>query len=259
MKWVAFIYRWSVRLILTAWYYLEKTMKFGAFRHNRVEQVIGGYRPCGNRAKQLLYAHHVKQFHESSCSVASVAAVINALLELNGKKPAHPVTQHELLDKVDAENWKERMSEHGYNGKRGLPLEVLGNVVQASLKAYDISGATVEVVRAGRLNGGQADPAGFEQTLETRLEKFESQGRSFIIAHFDQGSFLPEYHIPHISPIGGFDRQRRTVTMLDVDPSLNYPYRISFETFVKGLSFNYHNMFRPFGYDCGGYVYVKLH
>jgi hypothetical protein len=70
--------------------------------------------------------------------------------------------------------------------------------------------------------------------------------------------FVPTLNIPHISPVGGFNAQTGDVLVLDVDPSLPCPYQIGFQTFCRGLSSNYHHVFRPFGYGSGGYVYVKL-
>ena len=87
-----------------------------------------------------------------------------------------------------------------------------------------------------------------KQVLRNRLEQFEKKGNCLIISHFDQGSFLPDLHIPHISPVGGFDPVSGRVTLLDVDTSQVYPYQIPFDIFYKGLSYNYNVMFRRFGY-----------
>ena len=61
-----------------------------------------------------------------------------------------------------------------------------------------------------------------------------------------------------ISPVGSFDAETQEVVILDVDPQQVKPYKINFETFYKGLSSNYRNVLRPFGYTNGGYVYIKL-
>jgi len=48
--------------------------------------------------------------------------------------------------------------------------------------------------------------------------------------------------------------------MLDVDPAQEKPYRITFDTFYKGLSSNYNHVLKPFGFGSGGYVFVnKFH
>jgi hypothetical protein len=94
--------------------------------------------------------------------------------------------------------------------------------------------------------------------LRKRLTDFENEGNCLVIAHFNQGVFIRDLHIPHISPVGGYDDISGTVTMLDVDPPHEHPYKISFETFYKGISSNYHNIFKPFGFGSGGYIFIKL-
>ena len=147
------------------------------------------------------------------------------------------------------------MSDNGYNGRRGLPLETLGQVVKASLNAWNIDYQSVEIVQVTR------DPVKSEKArhlLRSRLEQFETRGNCLIISHFDQGSFIPEFHIPHISPVGGFDTASRTVTLLDVDTAQTFPYTLPFDLFYKGLSYNYNPAFRHFGYGEGGYVFIRV-
>lgn len=52
--------------------------------------------------------------------------------------------------------------------------------------------------------------------------------------------------------------ETKKVLMLDLDPQQEMPYKISFDTFYKGLSSNYSQVLRPFGYTNGGYVFIKL-
>jgi cellulose biosynthesis protein BcsQ len=58
--------------------------------------------------------------------------------------------------------------------------------------------------------------------------------------------------------VGGFDMETKKVLMLDLDPQQEMSYKISFDTFYKGLSSNYSHVLRPFGYTNGGYVFIKL-
>ncbi|MCP3941448.1 MAG: phytochelatin synthase [Desulfobacteraceae bacterium] len=202
-----------------------------------------------------LFYHHVKQFHESSCSVASVVSVINAILETTNTLPHTPVTQQDILEKVRAAHWKERMGTNGYKGRRGLPLEVLGQVVKASLDAYKINYNSLEIVQAKR---EEKSSRSIQKILLSRLAQFETQGNCLIIAHFDQGSFIRDLNIPHISPVGGFNLNTKKVTLLDVDPSQPYPYQISFKAFYKGISTHYNHVFKHFGYGRGGYIYIQI-
>ncbi len=166
-----------------------------------------------------------------------------------------PVSQMDILEKVRTANWKERMSKKGYNGKRGLPLPVLSEVVKSSLEAYGIAYKALETVQAQKKSKKSKR---IKEVLRKRLDDFEKKGDCLIIAHFLQGAYVPALNIPHISPVGGFDTQNGDVTILDVDPPQEKPYKITFDTFYKGLSSNYHHFFRPFGFGSGGYVFVKL-
>lgn len=248
--------KWVIRPYLYIQYYISWLFKTGGFEKNLAVYRKAPYQNTGNFLKDGLFRHHVKQFHESSCSVASVVSVINVLLEKQGGRPPDiPVTQQDLLETVKTAHWKERMSDNGYQGRRGLPLPVLGEVVKGSLSTYGIPTKSIEIVQVS------ADPEKSEilkQSLRSRLEQFETRGDCVIIAHFDQGSVLPEFHIPHISPVGGFDQASGKVTFLDVDPDQPYPYQVSFETFYTSLSSNYNFVFRHFGYAEGGYVFIQI-
>ena len=247
--------KWVIRPYLYIQFFVAKLLKTGGFKKNLAVYQKALYRNTGNFLKDGLFRHHVKQFHESSCSVASVVSIINVLLEKQGRAPKVPVTQKDLLETVKTAHWKERMSDNGYQGRRGLPLPVLGEVVKGSLGAFGIPYKSIEIVQVS------TDPAKSEklkQTLLSRLEQFETIGDCLMIAHFDQGSVLPELHIPHISPVGGFDQASGKVTFLDVDPDQLYPYQVSFETFYSSLASNYNPIFRRFGYAEGGYVFIQV-
>lgn len=255
MNMASVIIRWGIRVYLYARYYIEKATRSGGFGKHRAVYVKKSAAVSNGRLKDFLHYYHVKQFHESSCSVASVASAVNALLAYQGNAPQTPVTQHELLDRIRVAHWKERMGENGYKGKRGLPLDVLGQVVKKSLDDYGVSYRRMDIVSA---NPEAARVEKFKDKLRDRLHRFETGGEGLMIVHFNQGRFLPELHIPHISPVGGFDDTKGRVTMLDVDPAQQNPYRISFDTFYRGISCNYHHLFKPFGYTCGGYIWIQL-
>lgn len=243
-----------MRSVLYLRYFFHRFSATGAFGRHQARYEPIGPEIRGNPIKAGLYHHHIKQFHESSCSVASVACVVNTLLENQGRMPARPVTQKDLLNRVTAAHWKQRMGPDGYRGRRGLPLPVLGEVVKASLYVFHIAHGGVDVVPATR------DPektAAFLQILKSRLERFERTGDGIIIAHFDQGSLIPDLNIPHISPVGGFDPDTGEVTLLDVDTSQPCPYTVSFHRFYRAISTNYLHLFHLFGYGRGGYVYIR--
>ncbi|SDU46874.1 phytochelatin synthase family protein [Desulfobacula phenolica] len=249
------LFRWVIRPYLYSQYMFQKLARKGTFGGDQAIYIKTAYKNTGNGLKDGLFRHHVKQFHEASCSVASVVSVVNTLLDRQGHLNGTPLCQQNLLESVRTAHWKERMSDNGYNGRRGLPLQTLGQVVETSLKVYGISYQSLETVQASR------DPIKsrkIKDRLRARLEQFETAGNCLIISHFDQGCFVRDLHIPHISPVGGFDPESGTVTLLDVDPSQECPYQVSFDLFYKGLSSNYNPIFRRFGYGEGGYVFIRV-
>lgn len=247
--------KWVIRPYLYIQYFFQKFTKTGSFGKDQAVYIKKPYENMGNIIKDGLFKHHVKQFHESSCSTAAIVSVVNTLLDKQGALNGPAVTQQDLLEKVKIAHWKERMSDKGYNGRRGLPLNTLYQVVKSSLTAYNIPCQSIEMVQA---KGDPIRSKAIKKKLRHRLEQFEKKGNCLIISHFDQGSFIRELHIPHISPVGGFDPVSGTVTLLDVDTSQLFPYKISFDTFYKGLSYNYNFMFRKFGYAEGGYIFVRV-
>nr|WP_320190900.1 phytochelatin synthase family protein [uncultured Desulfobacter sp.] len=243
-----------VRSYLIIRYFFHKATRTGSFGPGQASAVASSSGLSrGQSLQAALFRHHVKQYHESSCSVASVVCVVNVLKQ-RYKCPGPTITQQAILEKVRTAHWKERMGPDGYEGRRGLPLAVLRAVVQDSLMAYDIPFKRVEMIQ-GALDQGKAR---IRQQIIERLKKFQFQDNCLIIAHFDQGSFIKEMNIPHISPVGGFDPSTGLVTILDVDPDQKSAYDIPFNRFYKGIATRYAGVFRPFGYDRGGVVVVHL-
>ncbi len=247
------IIKYLFRVALAVRFMFHRATGTGSFGHDRAVRVSTCGTPKDNPLKRGLFRYHVKQFHESSCSVASVVCVVNTLLERIHQLPCPPVTQFQILEKVRAGHWKERMAPGGWHGKRGLPLEVLSRVTESALTAYGIPFVLVEAVRAHARNSDT-----IKQQLVSRLARFESKGDCLIIAHFDQGTFVQDLNIPHISPVGGYDPESGRVTLLDVDPFQSRPYQVSFNRFYKGISTHYYHLFRPYGYGRGGYVFIAL-
>lgn len=230
-------------------HWATRTGSFGPGRARRITSFAGQFR--GPSLQAGLFRNHVKQYHESSCSVASVVGVINVLRE-RYRCPGPTVTQQAILEKVKTAHWKERMEPDGYEGRRGLPLAVLMAVVEGSLRAYDIPFKKVEMIK------GSLDQTRVRRQIFECLKNFQVLDNCLIIAHFDQGSFIKELNIPHISPVGGFDPSTGLVTILDVDPDQKSAYNIPFNRFYKGISGRYAGVFRPFGYDRGGVVVIHL-
>ena len=218
-------------------------------------QVVRESMPAtGNPLKKSLWKHYVKQYHEASCSVASVAIVVNGLGEfIDGR--AGKITQMDLLNRVKTGNWKKRMGPGGDHGKRGLPLALFGEVVRGSLETFQIPFTSIETIDPRKESLPEQEK---KEILRNRLREFETLGSGVLIAHFDQGAFVPEMNIPHISPVGAYDDRTDRVTVLDVDRYQSSPYSIPFERFYRGISKWYPRLFRFLGLSNGGYVYIRL-
>jgi len=243
-----------IRPYLFARYGFHRLTGTGSFRCGRRRFVQNEPDPAWPALKQALWRCHVSQFHESSCSVASVVTCINAIRQVQGN-PSPPVTQHEILDRVTTGHWKERMQPGGYRGRRGLPLPLLARVVEDSLTAYRLDHKGVTFVHTPPKTPVHSP---VRTRLRQRLRNFDRCGDGLVIAHFDQGTLVPTLNIPHISPVGGFDAASGAVTMLDVDPEEPRFYQVPFEAFFEAVSTDYHQVFRAFGYGSGGYVYIRL-
>ena len=241
-----------VRASLAIRYFFHWMTRTGSFGPGQARHITPSPELSkGSGLPAALFRHHGKQYHESSCSVASVVCVVNVLRERFGC-PGPTITPQAILEKVRTAHWKERMEPGGYEGRRGLPLAVLSAVVKDSLAAYGLPFKKVEMIQ-GSLNQSRV-----RHQILGCLKKFQFFDNCLIIAHFDQGAFIKELNIPHISPVGGFDPSTGFVTILDVDPDQKLSYRIPFNTFYKGIATPYAWVLRPFGYDRGGVVVIHL-
>ena len=91
----------------------------------------GGARPAprpvpasGSALKAALWRHHVKQFNEAACSVATVVSVVNAAMEIQGHR-GPPLDQSEILERVPTGRWKQRMQPGGDIGNGQLPGSIV--------------------------------------------------------------------------------------------------------------------------------------
>ncbi|MFZ5570667.1 MAG: phytochelatin synthase family protein [Thermodesulfobacteriota bacterium] len=211
---------------------------------------------AGSSVSTTLLDHFVPQFNASSCSVASTAIVLNSARSLMGiGGNDHPITQQQILEGVAAVHWKERVSENGYQGRRGLPLDLLGEAVEGAFRHFHVP---YREIRTVSLTQPVRHARFRKQELVYRLRQFATRGDCFIIAHFSQGVFVKGLHLPHISPVGAFDAKRNRLLILDVDPDQVSPYWVSFQTFFEGLSWGYWGLLRQYGYSGGGYVWIRM-
>ncbi len=215
-----------------------------------------GFVPTQSAISRALLENFIPQFSPSSCSVASAATVLNAaMVHLGLSGDGKRITQREILEKINTVNWKERVGKSGYQGRRGLPIELLGTALESCFRAFGIPFREIQTIPLTR----RTNHLGLrKKELHSRLTAFHQQENSFIVAHFNQGVFIRGLHLPHISPVGAYNPAQKSLLILDVDPDQPAPYWISLDTFFEGLCWDYGGILKPYGYSGGGYVWIRL-
>ncbi len=169
-----------------------------------------------------LIGHYVPQLHSYSCTVASVAMVLNAAAVHRPKTSEEKlITQQGLLARLAGERWSR---------DRGTSLDRLGHMLSAALKAYGFNGASVRIVHVSAVTEATM------RALTEALRDAEGSGRTFVIANFNQGFFMDDADVGHTAPIGAYDEGAQRVLILDPDREYYEPYWISLDTFASGLA-----------------------
>jgi hypothetical protein len=195
---------------------------------------------------------YFRQLNPYSCSVASVAIVLNTILAgMNKIQMSNPIDQEQLLLKVPTANWREKVSISGFHGKHGLSIQELGMVVKAALKTFKISYKKINTIPIHeRLKNLEEE----KSRLFSFLVKLCTEKNHYIIAHFTQGVYTGDWFGGHISPVGSFDPENRRVLIVDVDEHTEAPYWVSFDIFFEGLV----GKAKEIGPKEGGYVSISI-
>lgn len=191
-----------------------------------------------------LIPYYAGQETPGACSVASVAMLINGArigrkLTIDDKLATH----QELLKTTNNPGWVRSISKGG----RGVTLDQLGIFVEQSLKAYGISGSSVEVVHV------EATSPALREKIRKTLVENEISAKNFIIANFNQKVYTDDADVGHIAPVGAYDENRKRVLILDPDRDWYEPYWVSEEVFIKGMSTQ-----DKVASKNRGYVWIKL-
>lgn len=180
-----------------------------------------------------LITHYTGQESAIYCSVAAVTIVLNAITRTSRDLRANDANfqQSKLLDDVKAAHWKERLTDKGWEGRKGLTLAELEDVVADTFKIYGIKGWTVT-----RRSFTNATPGALGE-LRMILEANEASADDFVILHFLQDKLTddPGGPYPHISPVGAYDAASGRVLVLDVDREYYGPYWVSAERLLTAL------------------------
>ena len=196
-----------------------------------------------------LMPYYVPQANDASCSVASVAIVVNGLVRAGralGNMDRN-ATQSELVDRVRVEHWKERVGNRGYHREHGLTLSRLKAVTEASLAAFGARDVAVDLVDAGA--AGATGLEAFRQVLSVN----ERTASDFVMLHFVQDAVTaaPGGPYAHISPVGAYDAERRRVLVLDVDREWSEPYWVADDVLWRAM------MRKTPAFGSGGYLWIR--
>lgn len=176
-----------------------------------------------------LISYYVPQFNGAACSAASVSMVLNAARAQQPQTADQKnISQEDLLNRVETEHWKDRMSLKGYLGSHGLSLDRLGKVTEAALKTYGFPKGTVKVVTIP--NASEATQAELKKVL------LKKRSTDFILANFNQRIFTDDADVGHIAPVGAYDPDKNRVLILDPDREYYGPYWVSMKTFLQGMA-----------------------
>lgn len=180
-----------------------------------------------------LIGYYVPQFNDAACSVASVSMVLNAARTAM-KKTADDklVLQTDLLDKVDIQNWKDRIGESGYGSRKihGVNLDALREVTEAAFRANGFTHAKAEAVHVKDVTRATLS------RVEKILIQNEKSTRDFVLANFTQKAFTDDSDAGHIAPVGAYDAARKRVLILDPDRQWYEPYWVTLKRFVEGMN-----------------------
>jgi hypothetical protein len=192
-----------------------------------------------------LSPYYLPQQNEKSCSVASVAMVVNAARRNMKLTSDDQLASHDdLLKKVNDQKWSKAVDMSQSGG--GVTLDELKTDVEESLKAYGLKNYSVTAFHMD--NSKEAKAA-----LHKNLLQNEKSANDFMIINFIQGAYTGDADIGHISPIGGYDQKRNRVLVMDVDRQWYEPYWVSESVLADGMS----TIDKASGHS-RGYLYIKL-
>jgi hypothetical protein len=178
-----------------------------------------------------LIGYYVPQQNDYSCSAASVSMILNAArARLHKTSEDALVTQKTLLEKIQVENWAQRLSAEGWKGSHGTSLDELARVTEASFKAFGFPQVKVKTVHVDRSS------AEMKSRLVKDLIENEASATNFILANFNQRSYTDDSDAGHIAPVAAYDSQKGRVLVLDPDRQWYEPYWVSVDVFLKGLA-----------------------
>jgi len=196
-----------------------------------------------------LSSFYVPQSNNYSCSAASAAMALNALL--NGRRQRgdeeENITEDALTGKVSRVKWKALVSGAGLGGRHGLTLAQLAAAVKEALPAYGAAKAAVNSVEVS------SQTAAALENFRKALAANERNPRDIMLLHFAQDALTgaPGGPYAHISPVGAYDERTHRVLIMDVDRRWYEPYWAVDTQVFKAMGVKTKDFGR------GGYLIIK--
>lgn len=173
-----------------------------------------------------LIPYYVPQLTDKSCSIATIAMLINAMKKDAPYTQADELATHEgLLSKV-----KNPLLQNVVGPKaKGIPLVYIKPVIEESLKAYNVQYSKIEMIET---ETGSSEEAA---KLHEILIENEKSADNFLLINFNQGVFTGDISVGHWSPIAAYDEVNKRVLVMDPDRTWFEPYWVSEEVLLKGM------------------------
>lgn len=196
-----------------------------------------------------LASFYVPQRNGASCSSASAAMALNALLNARRARgdAEENISEASLVEKASSFDWKGLASEEGSDDLHGLTLDQLAAGLKEALAAYGAGDVQVS-------SRAVTDPsAAALDAFRRALSGGERSPDDIMLVHFVQDAVTGAAGGPyaHISPIGAYDEKTRRALVMDVDRRWYEPYWASDERLLKAMSVRT----KRFGH--GGWVLLK--
>ncbi len=186
--------------------------------------------PIHNQARMnRLLKVGMLQENERSCSVASIAMLVNAARSLWQPTAGEaPVSQQQLLHCVGNARWNAAVGPGG----EGVELDDMAGLVGHSLTAFGFSRFEIETVHVDRIT-----PVLRLKARRELIETAHSTGR-FVIANFLQGIYTEDRcgNIGHYAPVAACDPRGRGALIFDPDPRGYQPYWVDEDRFLEGMA-----------------------
>ncbi|MBA2710325.1 MAG: hypothetical protein H0U57_07030 [Tatlockia sp.] len=174
-----------------------------------------------------LSPYYLSQLTDSSCSLASVTMVVNAIRSQQILVRNEPLaTQNEVLKRVNDKDWQRGVRQGG----NGVSLFQLETFLSKALKVYGVDNFELNRVQ---LKGSSKNN---EFILHKALVESENTGKTFIIANFNQKYFTGDMSVGHFSPIGAYDIATKRVLIMDPDRELYEPYWVPEKLFFDSMA-----------------------